>query len=117
MRSNQINSPLLRLPAELRNKVYAYVFESASLHPPCPFHHHNERIKELSILLACRQLYHETTRFKDTFTNLTVYCTHDPELLLKIIKPEQCAALRSISVSERMVFHIYLTSKSKGEVY
>jgi hypothetical protein len=50
---NQVNSPLLRLPPELRNRIYAYAFSSATL-------------KRDSIIIAIATYpngYHTSTRY------------------------------------------------------
>lgn len=58
----QLTSRLLRLPGELRNLIYTFVFSSTCIH------HGPKRAKQipritknpLSLLLTCRQIYHET---------------------------------------------------------
>jgi hypothetical protein len=50
---NQINSPLLRLPPELRNRIYAYDFSSATL----------ERDSIIIATAACSKGYRTSTRY------------------------------------------------------
>lgn len=61
--ANQKNSPLLRLPAELRNKIYVLAAETNIMliddGPPCP------RFTGIlsPLLLSCRQTYNETRKY------------------------------------------------------
>ena len=73
---NQEDSLLLRLPAELRNHIYAYAFD----HATAVIYHRNDRIYNLelrrdgnSLPLACRQLYCEAQPYVGTHQHLTVY--------------------------------------------
>lgn len=59
--ANSSNSPLLRLPAELRNHIYSKALDSATMRPDV-----TTNIRDMQLLcvgaghlLACRQLYHE----------------------------------------------------------
>ena len=66
----------MHLPAELRNKIYAYAFDSASISPlyqslwevDCGLAHVAEDSRGL--LLSCRQLRHEASRFLGTYIHL-----------------------------------------------
>ena len=57
-KANQENSPLLRLPAELRNQIYAYVCDTMTVDVP-------EKYKYVrsgsSMRLVCRQMKDEAT--------------------------------------------------------
>ncbi|KAI0583368.1 hypothetical protein Alg130_05707 [Pyrenophora tritici-repentis] len=48
---NQTNSPLLRLPSELRNRIFDYVYTDAAMKPDK---------NAMALPLTCRQLNHET---------------------------------------------------------
>ena len=62
---NQLNSPLLRLPAEIRNKIYTYVSLSTTikvigvledLSPNCTFY-----LRAPGFVKSCKQIHHEAT--------------------------------------------------------
>jgi hypothetical protein len=60
---NANNSPLLRLPAELRNKIYALVLDEDGYvfsYPDRPTLASGERKNRLAILSLCRQIHAET---------------------------------------------------------
>src|SRR4051812_21461224 len=62
---NQRNSPLLRLPAELRTRIYDLVFTDTSVHVKSAFVRglYNATVDShkpvVGLLCSCRQLYHE----------------------------------------------------------
>jgi hypothetical protein len=65
---NALSSPLLRLPAELRQQIYVYVIDNTSTrkgtyHEAIPFHprsvQHLSSQLWLGLLQTCRQAYHE----------------------------------------------------------
>ncbi|EDU46691.1 hypothetical protein PtrSN002B_003678 [Pyrenophora tritici-repentis] len=66
--SNQLTSPLLRLPAELRNKIYEYacidtIIRSTNIMSFQPYRHKtpvSER-KPLAIISTCKQMRHEAS--------------------------------------------------------
>ncbi|CAN9439550.1 unnamed protein product [Alternaria alternata] len=66
---NAIESPLLRLPPEIRNGIYTYVFGNTrylfrdyhfSIRTPVTFTPDKVEYQRLSLPLVCRQLHHET---------------------------------------------------------
>ncbi|KAF1948793.1 hypothetical protein CC80DRAFT_363289, partial [Byssothecium circinans] len=69
---NQIESPLLRLAAELRNRIYIYAFEECTVHANwqfqgnygrCPIIEKSTKANVdhfLSPSLSCKQLHSET---------------------------------------------------------
>ncbi|KAH6638014.1 hypothetical protein C7974DRAFT_451219 [Boeremia exigua] len=80
--TNQRNSPLLRLPPELRHRIYQYVFTGheinisrvqptidylhyRSSHPPNTFW--STHPFRFTLNRTCRQLYHETARLTSLF--------------------------------------------------
>jgi hypothetical protein len=78
---NQTNSPLLRLPSELRNRVYEYAL-GGDCEPftikasPIDFPMTLLDLPALSLLRSCRQIYHETanlpyTLIKSKFSDST----------------------------------------------
>jgi len=70
-KSNAANSPLLRLPAEIRNLIFAYVFDVTGYELELADHHYARRAVlsgsgaylrtyVLRLLLVCRQVHAET---------------------------------------------------------
>jgi hypothetical protein len=65
---NKFNSPLLRLPGELRNRIYAYIFDKQDYiftlynvgEYDARFHPISYRKYNLSLLATSRQIYTET---------------------------------------------------------
>ena len=63
-RNNQLNSPLLRLPGEIRNRIYEYIFSGLETRvidsywgdPPC-----EGTYRAVYILATCRQILHEAS--------------------------------------------------------
>jgi len=69
--ANAANSPLLRLPAELRNEIFAYVYTDAVYHPGLTDYGGEPRANlrgsesylkrcEVHLSLVCRQMHAET---------------------------------------------------------
>lgn len=71
---NQVLSPLLRLPPELRNTIYEYSFDQASYRPaefkrqPDTHHYHTNDAQGLS--QVCTQLREETLSFLNAFSTV-----------------------------------------------
>ena len=73
----QPNSSFLRLPGEIRNKIYAYAFDSATLCNKSPARkysgmffvssHWKALPDATALLLTCRQVYLEAIYFKSDF--------------------------------------------------
>lgn len=74
--NNQLHSPFLRLPAELRNQIYQLAFANTTIKlifnnndsniPTCPGCHfctQLRRLRGVSLLLTCRQIYIEARSF------------------------------------------------------
>ncbi|KAI4707609.1 hypothetical protein J4E89_007714 [Alternaria sp. Ai002NY15] len=89
---NHRKSPLLRLPAELRNKIYKYAFLS---HPVRPTREHREwphwayPRSQLNLLETCRQIYFEANLFPFALNVFVGYAEHVIELLLTTFTPSQ----------------------------
>jgi hypothetical protein len=74
---NQNNSPLLRLPAELRNAIYAYAFDHATAiyYTAAKYECYDLGVRHdgNGLPLACRQLHREAQPYVGTHQHLTVY--------------------------------------------
>ncbi|KAH7086856.1 hypothetical protein FB567DRAFT_526366 [Paraphoma chrysanthemicola] len=106
-RRNQLESPLLRLPAELRNEICKLVLGNTEISflpwVPLPwglFIHHYGRYYGtyvLSLTQVCRQLHQETQLLPFQLNNFVV--RHErPRELLKVFEPKQSGAIRSMKV-------------------
>jgi hypothetical protein len=108
---NQKDSPLLRLPAELRNQIYAYTFKNlkvrtATRFGPYPSYepgyccvllpYHVSAL--LNSATACRQIHIETDLlfFKNTELDFTVWSTMVKTL--SRIEPRQRMAIKTICI-------------------
>ncbi|KAH6639846.1 hypothetical protein C7974DRAFT_470275, partial [Boeremia exigua] len=74
---NQNNSPLLRLPAELRNRIYEFAFDAATLRrdlSPTSAGRYFVVPDTPRLTLVCRQIHFETRPFRGnrTYRRLTV---------------------------------------------
>ena len=71
--SNQTASPLLHLPAEIQNAIYAFALDAAIVHVAYPSSVEMElRRRDLHLPRTCRQIARETTPYLDTFTRLVI---------------------------------------------
>lgn len=74
--NNQLQSPFLRLPAELRNQIYRLAFSNTTIKifpkdygsnkptcPGCRFCDQLRKLRGVSLLLTCRQVYAEANEF------------------------------------------------------
>ncbi|KAF2127147.1 hypothetical protein P153DRAFT_368483 [Dothidotthia symphoricarpi CBS 119687] len=117
--ASQLNSPLLRLPAELRNKIYEYIFYDTRVSfarqvfflPPRPYYPSH------TILLACRQIWHESLPTFHRNIVLQFHCLRDLEDILTDKKYlATYTAVRTIILDVSIAAKLYLrTIPGKGE--
>ncbi|CAN9339066.1 unnamed protein product [Alternaria sp. RS040] len=74
---NATESPLLRLPAELRNQIYEYaltleVWDDGSYIYNVPVYSRRDELRRLSPLRACRQIQHEAASLLDSLLILAI---------------------------------------------
>lgn len=69
---NQIGSPFLRLPAEIRNMIYRFALDKAnvSIVGDMPLEKLHCELSDTSLLQTCRQIRNESQSFVNTFTTL-----------------------------------------------
>jgi hypothetical protein len=84
---NATNSPLLRLPTEIRTMVFDYVFQGESyvIGPGSSMRQRPSLRRDLGLLLVSRQLYHETALlpYKLGLFQLAHYY-HDPSVFSRV---------------------------------
>lgn len=90
---------LLRLPAELRNRIFTYVVLEHTDHSM----HVVKYVKKLfadvvPLLLVCRQIYAETAVLPFAANTFTAMCSYEWEVLSRGIRPAQLSAIRSVIV-------------------
>jgi len=113
---NDIESPILRLPGELRNKVYRYVFGNMIIETSTAYeatiHRHNylvardgfrgKRTPDLyrmgGILFTCRKLYAEARLLPLQLSITRIQSAFDGRLQVRLQAP-QLNAIRTICVS------------------
>ncbi|KAH6639836.1 hypothetical protein C7974DRAFT_410789 [Boeremia exigua] len=97
-----MQSPFLRLPPEIRNKIYSYVFDSAIISPK----KHSGlflgdfriKVRGNSMLRVCRQIHSEASGYKLSYTHVLLY-NFDLSTLqhLQSLPRETLAKLRSLT--------------------
>lgn len=77
--SHAASSPLLKLPGELRNRIYEFVFRGEvydlAATGTSPLSTHNK--DRLGLLRACRQIYAESKLFPPALGTLSSFELHD----------------------------------------
>ncbi|KAI4677827.1 hypothetical protein J4E81_010757 [Alternaria sp. BMP 2799] len=81
--ANQLRSPLLRLPGEIRNRIYGYAF--------C-----GEDNTENALLKTCKQIEHESKPIY--YSHLTLSFTHFDDIrhVIARVRPELLAMVKSV---------------------
>ena len=100
---NQKNSPLLRLPAELRNRVYEYVFDDLCLNIlpsrkiALVLNNHVEYATiGLAITTVSRQLHIESRLLPFLLGQVMAFSSHGFMSGIKMLSPEQRDAIQNI---------------------
>ena len=73
---NSSASPLLKLPPELRNHIYSYVFQSAICYNSPDGRRRCMVVDNLSLNQTCRQIHSETAGLLNKFTVLRLHDSH-----------------------------------------
>lgn len=117
---NQTDSPLLGLPAELRNIIWATVLDTIVLHRVSGrLREHHVVADNLAPLLTCRQIYHEAWAIYPATLRLSGNQDHpDIDEVRDIFGKSHCAALKTIEIPENFITrwrnrrqrHLQLTS-------
>ncbi|KAF9693858.1 hypothetical protein EKO04_008540 [Ascochyta lentis] len=72
---NQLHSPFLRLPAEIRNRIYHFAFDTATIRPGSVNYDEQDATPYQdaeTLLYVCRQIRHEALPFKGSFLHLNI---------------------------------------------
>lgn len=108
---NQKQSPLLRLPAELRNWIYEYALGSLTIRK-CLFRPHKfrafdtsrqERTNLTALASTCRQLYGETRLLPFELNVFKGHVEYWPRVLRDGLSESQRNSLRSIEITRSSV--------------
>ena len=101
---NQVNSPLLRLPAELRNKIYRLVFDAATLKKdisPTSSGRYKVALDSSRLSRVCRQIRFEAAPFQQDYMyhqlSLRMESKHIPDLV-DWVGQTQCAQIVRIEM-------------------
>ncbi|KAF2270746.1 hypothetical protein CC78DRAFT_596414 [Lojkania enalia] len=107
MERNRNESPLLRLPGELRNQIFEYVLDLGyelrtsnsyiKRRGMSPIVHAGKR-NALSLLHVCRQLYDETTILPYTLNTFTFHDLYDVDLWIRKTLPCQLETIKSVGI-------------------
>ena len=99
---NQRESPFLRLPAELRNKIYGYVLGGKDYKSPFwqAFESSQDELlrdkESLSLLSVCRQIYKETSILPFQLNTFQFEHQSDLSAWIKTLLPGQRDAIRAL---------------------
>jgi hypothetical protein len=102
---NAHSSPLLRLPAELRNNIYAYVFarpDGYAFHENTTYRSQNRQhiMDDVILLLTCRQIYHEAQGLPLQLNELRFPTLRVFERILMPLRASQRQHIRRISLGD-----------------
>jgi hypothetical protein len=93
---NQTDRPLLRFPADLRNRVHGYAFGEEEEYAICDCHSENR--PDLNLLETCRQI-HAETKYLPFTSNTFVGCTEHITTFPVLLEPNQLDAITTIGMS------------------
>lgn len=99
-RNNQLNSPLLRLPAEIRNLVYIYTFTNSVIWAP-PRRGYQSATNPIGLIHCCRLLHHEANALffpTATFALGSVGCLFNYKDITTAIGVGLCAQITSVEI-------------------
>lgn len=107
---NQLNSPLLRLPAEIRNKVYTYAILSARImitRAPEMNRRDPSLYFELPGLhMSCKQIWHEATALLPSRGTFDVSDDDEQFLLSRGLSPTISNLVTSVRISGSLACYI-----------
>jgi hypothetical protein len=102
--ANQNNSPLLRLPGEVRSMIYPYVFDTVIVRPRTT--HFDSVDVDISLLLTCRQTYYEARHHASTLRKTYFHIFVDGVIGFRAITHtvwrDRCARSQSITMGRRL---------------
>lgn len=106
--ANRRDSPLLKLPAELRETIYEHVFRGLIYEGDVDGHRAKpyNTTEPLALRQTCRQIRHET---REAFYKSTIFHFENINTLyslLDIVGSEVCGSIRNISASGRLSFEL-----------
>jgi len=100
-----MQSPLLRLPGEIRNRIYKFVF-------------YGENTTRNDLLETCKQIMHEAGPIYYSHVTLSFFDFADIKNRVKRTDPQLLSRVRSIRTSARptqeMAWRIFLSTKSRS---
>ncbi|KAJ4986219.1 hypothetical protein SVAN01_08266 [Stagonosporopsis vannaccii] len=105
---NQTASPLLRLPAELRNRIYEFSFDSATLKrdlSPGSAGRHLVECDNPHLVQVCRQIRFETCPFRNDFTYHRLTVRTDSKHIADLVDcvgQTQCAQIVQIDIFQSL---------------
>ncbi|UPX16782.1 uncharacterized protein EKO05_0007168 [Ascochyta rabiei] len=121
-KQNHLASPLLRLPAELRNRIYELAFDSATVKRdlnPCAAKRYHVVFNSARLLLACRQLRYEAFPIQSSavYHHLTLR-THGKDIscLVDSIGQTVCAEIRCIEMFMSLARSIHRKVKQQSSL-
>lgn len=118
MQCNQIESPLLRLPPELRNHIYRFFFDSATLKRDLKPSSANRCLVEVGnpcLFLVCRQIYCDTRPFQGAYSYKRLILRVNSKQIAGLVDwvgQEQCAQIVRIDMFQSLAGAIEQTVRA-----
>ena len=115
---NQLKSPLLRLPAEIRNKIYTYVALSTTIKVTGTFDRdqHSQPytlyLRAPGLARSCKQIHHEATTLLYSLATFDITKHSTTFLLERGFNRNICSLVTSIRVSGILAFSVMSKSDS-----
>jgi hypothetical protein len=117
----QPNSPFLRLPGEIRNKIYACAFDSATLCNKSPEPKYPGMFyvpadwkalpNATALLMTCRQVYLEAIYFKSDFHTIELHPALRITSLETVLGRMGCLQVRVFKMDTEMIDYLYLVTR------
>ena len=106
---NQLNSPLLRLPGEIRNRVYEYVFSGSETVVNHLYRNrwpHSKKSTPVHVLATCRQIHHEASSIFWDACIINAYFVNGLVDVEVAMRTSKCARITSLVVNENVAWEM-----------
>ncbi|KAI4665169.1 uncharacterized protein J4E88_010617 [Alternaria novae-zelandiae] len=106
-RSNQLNSPLLRLPGEIRNRIYEYTFFDCKMIVKDPHRRgliYRRNNSPLHVLATCQQIRHEATTIFWNECTIDAASVFPRRELEPAVGSSNCARITSLVVDQGILY-------------
>jgi len=105
-KTNQLRSPFLRLPAELRNRIYGYTLAYGTLEVPSWSQWGQLPLLDVGLLRTCRQIHAETTMLFYSLNTFRLNNNMDLVTLTACLNAEKRSVIRRLDLNLRAALAI-----------